>query len=96
MGLNRLFLLLAGNIHCGRAVANTHSNTDTDANTHANTNSYTYRHANTNSYTYRHANTNSYTYRHANTDSDTHACADTVRHQRREPHHLYAAGKSQF
>jgi hypothetical protein len=86
MGLNRLFLLLAGNIHCGRAVANTHSNTDTDANTHANTNSYTYRHA----------NTNSYTYRHANTDSDTHACADTVRHQRREPHHLYAAGKSQF
>jgi hypothetical protein len=86
MGLNRLFLLLAGNIHCGRAVANTHSNTDTDANTHANTNSYTYRHA----------NTNSYTYRHANTDSDTHACADTVRHQRCEPHHLYAAGKSQF
>jgi len=70
MGLKRLLLLLAGNIHCGRAFAYTHPNTNTnaDANTH----------------------------RHAYSHSDTHACTDTLRHQRCEPHHLYAAGKSHF
>jgi len=66
MGLNRLLLFLAGNIHCGRAVAYAYSHTNPNANAH----SYTHSNPNTHAHSYTHS--------HANTDSYTHA--DTLRH----------------